>query len=158
VTITSVAGLVAAVGTDLPPTSWLAIDQVRVNGFADVTDDHQWIHVDPDQAASGPFGGTIAHGFLVLSLLAPLFNEAIDPLDADSRINYGFDRVRFTSAVPVGSRIRARFHVSEILPRGPMMEVRLHVDVDIEGSERPAVVADMILLLHPAPENVEVPS
>jgi acyl dehydratase len=139
------------------PTSWLVIDQARINGLRR----HRRPpvdHVDPDAAASGPFGGTIALGFLVLSLLAPLFNEAIDPLDADSRINYGFDRVRFTSAVPVGSRIRARFHVSEILPRGPMLEVRLHVDVDIEGSERPAVVADMILLLHPATENVEVSS
>jgi acyl dehydratase len=155
-TITSLDGLVAAVGTDLPPPTWRAIELGRIDGFADVTDDHQCIHVDAEKAASGPFGGTIAHGFLVLVLLAPFFNEVIDPSDADSRINDGFDRVRLTLAVPVGSRIRARFYVTAVLPRGSMQEVRLHADVEVEGSERRAVIADMIRLLHPVPVPVRV--
>ncbi len=154
--IRTIAGLQEAVGQDLPPTPWVTVDQSRIDGFGDATDDHQWIHVDPVRAADGPYGGTIAHGFLTLSLLATFFNQVIDPADADVRVNYGLEKVRFTAAVPVGSRVRGRLHLDSVSPRGEMLDVRTQVAVEIDGSDRPAVVAELIILLHPeTPEGAE---
>lgn len=147
--IRTIAALREAVGQELPPTPWVTIDQSRIDAFGEATDDHQWIHVDPVRAADGPYGGTIAHGFLTLSLLATFFNQVIDPADADVRVNYGFEKVRFTAAVPVGSRVRGRLRLDAVSPRGEMLDVRTHVVVEIDGSDRPAVVADLIILLHP---------
>ena len=96
-------------------SDWFAIDQARIDEFARATDDPQWIHVDPERAAAGPFGTTIAHGFLTLSLVVPLFEQALPPLDGyGMSLNYGLNRVRFTSPVPVGSRIRGRFRVEDV--------------------------------------------
>jgi acyl dehydratase len=148
--ITTIAGLRAAIGRDLPATSWMTLGQGRIDAFADATDDHQWIHVDTARAATSPYGTTIAHGFLTLSLLANFFNEVIDPVDADLRVNYGLERVRFTAAVPVDLRVRGRLRLDSVAPRGDMLDVRTHVEVEVEGSERPAVVADLIILLRPA--------
>jgi acyl dehydratase len=144
----TLAALRDAVGEELPPTPWVEIDQSRVDTFADATDDHQWIHVDPVQAAAGPYGGTIAHGFLTLALLAPFFNQVLDPADADVRVNYGFDKVRFTAPVPVGSRVRGRLRLEQFAPRGEMLEARTHAEVEVSG--RPALIAEMIILFHPA--------
>lgn len=146
----TLAELERAVGQELPPTPWVEIDQARIDAFAHATDDHQWIHVDPDQAADGPYGGTIAHGFLTLALLAPFFNKVLDPADVDVRVNYGFDKVRFTAPVPVGQRVRGRLRLDQLAPRGEMLEARTHAVVEIEGSDRPALIADMIILFHPA--------
>jgi acyl dehydratase len=149
----TVADLRASVGQELPPTPWVTIDQGRIDQFAAATDDHQWIHVDPERAADGPYGGTIAHGFLTLALLAPFFNQVIDPRDADLRVNYGLEKVRFTSAVPAGGRVRGRFTLTSVAPRGDMLDVRTQVAVEIEGAERPAVVAELIILIRPTEEQ-----
>src|SRR5437870_11778455 len=106
VTANGLDELKAMAGTGLGHTSWLEITQDRVNAFADATDDHQWIHVDRERAAAGPFGGTIAHGFLTLSLVIPLFGELLTVQDVSMGINYGLNRVRFPAPVPVGSKIR----------------------------------------------------
>src|SRR5215217_7396768 len=102
------------VGEELGASDWHLVDQERVNAFAEVTGDHQWIHVDPERAASGPFGGTIAHGFLTLSMLPQSTFELMHVEDASAAINYGLDKVRFPAPVPVGSRIRATFRIAEV--------------------------------------------
>ena len=120
---------------------WLTIDQARIDAFADVVEDHQFIHVDPERAAETRFGGTVAHGFLTLSLLSAMACDAVPLTDALS-VNYGFDRIRFLSPVPAGSRVRARFAVARVEERVPG-ETTLHwdVSVEVEGAERPALVA-----------------
>src|SRR4051794_41564812 len=110
------AELTAAEGAELGPTGWLVVDQARVDQFAEATDDHQWIHVDPERAAAGPFGGTIAHGYLTLSLLPALMAEVWRVEDARLGINYGLNRVRFPSPVPVGSRVRVVGRLKEAAP------------------------------------------
>src|SRR5918992_720149 len=103
------------IGKELGPTEWFEIDQDRIDLFARATDDPQWIHTDPERAAAGPFGTTIAHGFLTLSLVVPLFEHALPPLEGyGMTLNYGLNRVRFTAPVPVGSRIRGRFRIDEV--------------------------------------------
>jgi acyl dehydratase len=140
--------LAAMVGSELPPSPWLAIDQPRIDAFAEVTEDHQFIHVDPARAAQTPFGSTIAHGFLTLSLLTPLLEDAMPLVEgAAMTINYGFDRVRFIAPVKVGSRIRARATIAEVTERTPGQHlVRYDVTVDIEGEERPALRAEWLAM------------
>ena len=120
---------------------WFTIDQARIDDFAEVCQDRQFIHVDPARAARSRFGGTIAHGFLTLSLLSAMAYDAM-PLGAALSVNYGFDRIRFLSPVPAGARVRARFSVVRTEERVPG-ETTLHwdVNVEIEGAERPALVA-----------------
>jgi acyl dehydratase len=140
-----VADLEAALGEELGPTDWLRIDQARVDGFAAATEDHQWIHVDPERAASGPFGTTIAHGYLSLSLI-PYFVGCLRRVEGTRMsVNYGLDRVRFPAPVPVGSRVRARATVRalERLP-GDAVEVLTRTTVEVEGVDKPACVADTI--------------
>src|SRR6195952_5632653 len=98
----------AAKGEQLEPTDWLVVDQDRVNQFADATDDHQWIHVDSEKAKAGPFGTTIAHGYLTLSLLIPLWTELLDVREVATKVNYGLGKVRFPAPVPVGSKVRLK--------------------------------------------------
>jgi acyl dehydratase len=132
----------ALAGTDLGHTDWLQVSQERVNTFADATDDHQWIHVDPERAAGGPFGGTIAHGYLTLALLIPLMTELLDVTGVRMSINYGLDKVRFPAPVPVGAKIRLRGQVAsadEVAGNG--VQVTVDFTVEIEGSEKPACVA-----------------
>jgi len=126
-------------------SDWFEIDQGRINDFAGATNDSQWIHVDPEQAAAGPFGTTIAHGYLTLSLVVPLFAEALPPLEGyGMTLNYGLNRVRFTSPVPVGSRIRGRFRVEDVEEVAHGEQLRVAVTIELEGSEKPACVAESL--------------
>ena len=133
----------AAEGTELGPTDWLEVTQDRVNLFADATDDHQWIHIDPERAASGPFGGTIAHGLLTLSLL-PHFRQQLYNVDNVARaINYGY-KVRFITPVRVGAKIRARAQIAKVDQLDGAVQATVATTVEIDGSEKPAVVAESI--------------
>jgi acyl dehydratase len=126
-------------------SGWRAIAQERIDLFAEATDDPQWIHVDPERAARGPFGTTIAHGFLTLSLVVSLFEEALPRLEGYAlTVNYGLNRVRFTSPVPVGSRIRGRFTIEAVdeIPGGEQATVA--TTIELEGQEKPACVAEAL--------------
>ena len=136
---------VAAEGSQLGPTDWLEVTQERVNLFADATDDHQWIHVDPERAANGPFGGTIAHGLLTLSLL-PHFTHQLYTVDnVAMAINYGYNKVRFITPVRVGSKIRARAEIAKVDQLDGAVQATVTVTVEIEGSDKPAAVAESIV-------------
>jgi len=136
---------VAAQGSQLGPTDWLEVTQERVNLFADATDDHQWIHVDPERAANGPFGGTIAHGLLTLSLL-PHFTHQLYTVDNIAMaVNYGYNKVRFITPVRVGSRIRARAEIAKVDQVDGAVQATVPVTVEIEGSDKPAAVAESIV-------------
>ena len=137
----------SAVGEEIGTTDWVEIDQDRVDKFADATGDHQWIHVDPQRAARGPFGRTVAHGYLTLSLV-PFLAGQIFAFDAPgARLNYGTNKVRFPSPVPVGARIRAHAAVEEVtdLPHGQQLVIRY--TIEIEGHDKPGCVADAVVLL-----------
>lgn len=124
---------------------WLEIDQARIDEFGRATDDPQWIHTDPERAAAGPFGTTIAHGFLTLSLLVPLFGRALPELEGYwLTLNYGLNRVRFTSPVPVGSRIRGRFRIEEVEEVASGKQARVGATIELEGQEKPACVAEAL--------------
>lgn len=131
-------------GTDLPPTGWLKIDQAMVNAFARVTGDEQWIHVDPERAKSGPFGATVAHGFLTLSLLPRFWHEAVSVDGFGSAVNYGLNRVRFPAPLLVPSRVRARLRVEEVREAGAAMQVLLHASIEREGGDKAVCVADAV--------------
>ncbi|THG85923.1 MaoC family dehydratase [Pseudomonas sp. A-1] len=136
--------LLAAEGQDLGATEWLEIDQARVNLFAEATGDHQWIHVDPVRAASGPFGGCIAHGYLTLSLVNLFLPQLIQVDNLRMGVNYGCDRVRFPAPVKVGARIRGRGEVVRVEQVGAAVQATVRVSVEIEGGERPGCVVDTI--------------
>ncbi|MCQ4346976.1 MaoC family dehydratase [Pseudomonas stutzeri] len=136
--------LLAAEGQDLGATDWLEIDQARVNLFAEATGDHQWIHVDPERAASGPFGGCIAHGYLTLSLVNLFLPQLIEVDNLRMGVNYGCDRVRFPAPVRVGARIRGRGEVVRVEQVGAAVQATVRVSVEIEGGERPGCVVDTI--------------
>lgn len=138
------ADLQPLVGREIGTSDWLVVEQSRIDLFAQATDDHQWIHVDPVRAAAGPFGATVAHGFLTLSLLPPLFEGAFDIADVKMGINYGLNRVRFPAPVRVGSRLRGRFRLLsyEPLPGGAQLVVE--ATVELEGSDKPACVAESV--------------
>ena len=143
--------LKAAVGQELGASDWLEIDQERIDLFADATGDHQWIHVDPDRAAVGPFGKTIAHGYLTLSLVNLFLPQILEVRGISMGVNYGCDKVRFPAPVPVGSRIRG---VGQLVAaeevKGGAVQATVRVTVEIEGSERPACVVDTISRFVPA--------
>ncbi len=144
---TTIDELTAAVGEELGTSDWLEVTQDRVDAFADATGDHQWIHVDVERAKGGPFGGTIAHGYLTLSLI-PQFTPQIFSLETPgARLNYGVNKVRFPTPVPVGSRIRASATLAEVtdVPAGKQMVTRYVVEV--EGADKPACVAETVVLL-----------
>ena len=137
----------AAVGEELGTSDWLEIDQARIDAFADATGDHQWIHVDEDRAEEGPFGGTIAHGYLTLSLV-PFLGSQVFRIDTPgATLNYGANKVRFPAPVPTGSRIRSRVMLAEVTgtPAGTQLVFR-HV-VEVENGEKPACVAETVVLL-----------
>jgi acyl dehydratase len=131
-------------GLELGPSSWLEITQDRINGFADATDDHQWIHVDPERAAEGPFGTTIAHGYLTLSLLVPFSYELLAVEGVKMGINYGLNRVRFPAPVPVGSRLRARFRLEDVTEVDGGVQVTANATVEREGQEKPVCAAELV--------------
>ena len=140
----SAEDLIDAQGMDLGCSDWLVITQERINLFAEATGDHQWIHVDPERAASGPFGDCIAHGYLTLAL-ANLFMPQLMRIDNLSMgVNYGSDRVRFPAAVRVGSRVRGRGEVLSAEMIGPVVQLVVRISVEIEGAQRPGCVVDTI--------------
>jgi acyl dehydratase len=140
-----VSRLEAIVGSELGPTSWIDVTQERIDAFAAATDDPQWIHVDPERAANGPFGTTIAHGFLTLSLTVPMLYEVL-PQDGVMSVNYGTNRVRFTAPVPSGSRIRGRFRVLEVSDDARGTRATIEAVVECEGFEKPACIAELVVL------------
>jgi acyl dehydratase len=132
---------------DLGATDWVTLDQDRINMFAEATGDHQWIHVDPEMAAQGPFGGTIAHGYLSLSLLPGLLPEVLTVEGARMGINYGMDRVRFTAPVPVDSQVRVKARLISAERRGEGVLYKLGVEVEIKDAEKPAMVGEVLYLV-----------
>lgn len=142
-----VAEIEAAIGEHVGYSSWMEVTQERVDAFADATGDHQWIHVDPVRAAEGPYGATIAHGYLTLSLVPLLGAEVMEIRGFGMMINYGLDKVRFPAAVPVGSRIRAGIELTSLHRKASGVQLNSLVTVEIDGSDRPALVAETVRLM-----------
>lgn len=140
-TTTPYADALSLAGTDLGWSDWLEITQDRVNLFADATDDQQWIHVDPDRAADGPFGGPIAHGFLSLSLTTKFWSELFDLEGVSTKVNYGLDKVRFVSPVKVGARVRMNAVVAEVAEVAGGYQFVVDQTIQIDGQSKPALVA-----------------
>ena len=140
----TLASLQPLVGQDIGTSDWVTISQARIDQFAQATGDHQWIHVDPVRAAAGPFGTTVAHGFLTLSLVPLLFDSGFAIGDVKMGVNYGLNRVRFTAPVPAGGRVRGQFKLLayEPLPGGAQLTVQ--VTIELEGSPKPACVAETV--------------
>ncbi|MCT1514342.1 MaoC family dehydratase [Dietzia cercidiphylli] len=139
--------LEAELGRHVGYSDWMEITQDRIDAFADATGDHQWIHVDPVRAAQGPYGATIAHGYLTLSLLPVLGAEVMEIRGFRMMINYGVDKVRFPAPVPVGSRIRAGIELTSLQRRASGVQLGSLVNVEVEGSDRPAVVAETVRMM-----------
>ncbi|MGC4943431.1 MaoC family dehydratase [Kribbella sp. DT2] len=148
-TFTGVDAVVGAVGTQLGETEWLEITQEQVNQFADATGDHQWIHVDVERAVAGPYGGTIAHGYLTLSLIARFGGELFDVDGVSAKLNYGVNKVRFPTPVPVGARIRAGASIAGAQETPAGVQISLQWVIELEGSTKPACVAETVVLLVP---------
>lgn len=140
----------ACVGQDVAVSDWVLVDQAMINTFADATGDHQWIHVDPVRAAKGPFGAPVAHGFLTLSLLPKFFDTTFDIAASSMGVNYGLNRVRFMSPVPVNSRVRGHMHLlaSESVA-GDGLQLTWRVTVEIKGVDKPACVAESVVRRYP---------
>jgi acyl dehydratase len=139
--IDTLAELDPLVGTNLGTSSWVEVDQSRIDTFAEATNDHQWIHVDPDRAKEGPFGTTIAHGYLTLSLLIPLWSELLDIREVKTKVNYGLDRVRFPAPVPVGCKVRATATLVEVEQIKGGVQIVVEATIERDGSDKPACVA-----------------
>lgn len=144
-----VADLEKAVGTHLGHSEWHTIDQDQIDAFAAATGDSQWIHVDPVKAAEGPFGSTVAHGFLTLSLLPMLVWEVYRIEGVKMAVNYGADKLRFPSPVPVGSRVRAGVQLASVTPTAAGYQLALAVTIERDGGDKPACVIDMLALVVP---------
>ena len=140
----SVQELLGAVGRELGTTDWIVIGQDRIDQFADATEDHQWIHVDVERAKAGPFGGTIAHGYLTLSLCAYFLGQLASVSGISMGINYGIDRARFIAPVPAGSRVRGRGEVVAVTEVAGGVQAVVRITVELEGSEKPAAVVDTV--------------
>lgn len=138
--------LASLIGQEVGVSKWFGIDQARINAFADTTEDWQFIHVDPEAAKQTPFGGTIAHGFLTLSLASAMSYDAVKPLDGVVMgVNYGFDKLRFLAPVPAGSRVRGRFKLLSAEDKGGGRWLIKHeLTVEIEGGEKPALIAEWL--------------
>jgi acyl dehydratase len=140
----NIADLQPLVGEVIGVSEWIAIDQQRINLFADATGDHQWIHLDAERAAKGPFGTTIAHGFLTLSLLPEMSASAFQVVNTRMGVNYGLGRVRFPAPVPVGSRLRGHFKLTKYEPLEGGAQITCEVTMEREGSDKPVCVAESI--------------
>ncbi|MBI2726133.1 MAG: MaoC family dehydratase [Polaromonas sp.] len=149
-TFQTLADLAACVGQEVAVSDWTVIGQSQVNQFADATHDHQWIHVDPEKAAAGPFGGPIAHGFLTLSLLPFFMESSFEVTNSRMGVNYGLNKVRFTAPVPVGSRLRARMTLLAATPidKGGI-QFTWNTVVEREGGDRPVCVAESLARFYP---------
>ena len=139
--------LETAVERDLGATDWVRISQNEIELFADATGDHQWIHVDPDAAARGPFGTTVAHGYLSLAMIPGLLSQLLRVTDARMGINYGIDKVRFTAPVPSGSEVRLKAKINSSEKRGEGVLYRLGVEIEIRGADKPALVGEVLYLV-----------
>ena len=137
---------------ELGTSDWHEITQEQINQFAEATGDHQWIHVDPEAAANGPFGTTVAHGYLTLSMLPMLLGEIVSVSDAVMGVNYGTEKIRFTSPVPSGSRVRLHAKLARAERRGPSVVWYVGVQVEIEGKEKPALVGEVVYMATGAPD------
>ena len=140
----TLASLQARVGQDIGASDWVAIEQARIDLFAQATGDHQWIHTDPVRAATGPFGATVAHGFLTLSLVPLLFESGFAIDDVKMGVNYGLNRVRFMSPVRVGGRVRGQFKLLGYEPLEGGAQLTVQVTIELEGSPKPACVAETV--------------
>ena len=147
-TTLTIADLENAAEQDLGVSDWHTVEQKHIDLFADATGDHQWIHIDPELAKQGPFGTTIAHGYLSLSLLPKLLGEVLHLTDAKMGVNYGTDKVRLTNAVPSGSNVRAKARLIESGRRGDGILYKLGVEIEIEGQEKPALVGEVLYLVY----------
>jgi acyl dehydratase len=145
---TDMAGLRNSLGVHIGYTDWEEMTQERVDAFADTTDDHNFIHVDPERARQTPFGGTIAHGFLSLSLLAPVSTQLLKISDAAMGVNYGLDRVRFPAPLPVGARWRGGAEITEVKDVAGGVQVKLTVTIEVKDQEKPAVVAESLIRIY----------
>ena len=146
---TTLEQVAAASGEELGTSEWLTIEQDRVDRFAEATGDHQWIHVDVEQAASGPFGGTIAHGYLTLSLVPFLGSQVFSLETPGAKLNYGVNKVRFPNPLLVGKRVRAHVTLAEVAEIPAGQQLTLRYTVEIEGEAKPACVAETVVLLLP---------
>jgi acyl dehydratase len=144
--VTGLETLRALVGTELGRSRWFEIGQDRIATFADATDDHQWIHLDPERAArESPFGGTVAHGFLTLSLLPSMLSDVLAMVDAKLVVNYGLNKVRFPAPVPAGSRVRAAIVLAALDDEAGSTQLTLDVTVEREGGTKPVCVAEFLV-------------
>ncbi|GLW54816.1 MaoC family dehydratase [Kitasatospora phosalacinea] len=143
-TVNGLDALKALAGTDLGTSGWLDVTQQRIDTFADATDDHQWIHTDPERAATGPFGAPVAHGYLTLSLFIPLFTELLEVEGVTTKVNYGLNKVRFPSPVKVGSRIRLAARLAEVAEVPGGLQVTVDGTIEIEGAAKPAAVLQSV--------------
>jgi acyl dehydratase len=149
-TLQSLAELPALVGQEVAVSDWLTVTQEQVNQFAEATGDHQWIHVDVEKAKAGPFGAPIAHGFLTLSLLPKFFATAFEIRESRMGVNYGLNKVRFTSPVPVGSRLRGRMKLLACQPiENDGMQMTWQVTVEREGGDKPVCIAESLTRRYP---------
>jgi acyl dehydratase len=149
--------LIALAGSETGVSRWFTIDQKRIDAFAEITEDRQFIHIDPEAARASPFGGTIAHGFLTLSMLSALAIDALPAIEGRAMgVNYGFEKLRFLSPVPVGARIRGRFRLESVAPRSPTEFLSRHsVTVEIEGAAKPALIAEWLTLTVMNPDHAK---
>ena len=143
----TIADLENAEERDLGVSDWHTVEQKHIDLFADATGDHQWIHVDPDMAAQGPFGTTVAHGYLSLSLLPLLLGQVMTVTDAKMGVNYGTDKIRFTNPVPSGSRVRAKARLLSSQRKGDGILYKVGVEIEIEGQDKPALVGEVLYLV-----------
>ena len=150
-TTITLAELEASSDRELGTSDWHEITQEQIDQFAAATGDHQWIHVDPEAAANGPFGTTVAHGYLTLSMLPMLLSEVVSISDAVMGVNYGTEKIRFTSPVPSGSRVRLHAKLVRAERRGPSVAWTVGVHVEIEGKDKPALVGEVVYLAAGAP-------
>jgi acyl dehydratase len=146
--VTDMAGLRQAAGTHAGYTEWQEMTQERVDMFADATGDHQFIHVDPERAKETPFGGTIAHGFLSLALLAPVSQQLMKVTDAAMGVNYGLDRVRFPAPLPVGAQWRGGMEIVEVTEVSGGLQIKAKITIEVKDAQKPAVVAESLVRVY----------
>ena len=144
VVIDGVEGLVQWLGRELPPGPWMALPQSSIDAFAEATGDRQWIHVDPARAATSAFGGTIAHGFLTLALIPGMLDQCVELRRVAMGVNYGVNKVRFITPVPAGARLRGCFRLDQLTPIDGGVQTHWTVRIELQGSERPALVAEWL--------------
>ncbi|MBV9197570.1 MAG: MaoC family dehydratase [Solirubrobacterales bacterium] len=146
--VTDIAGLRDAAGKHIGYTDWQEMTQERVDRFADATDDHQFIHVDPERAKQTPFGGTVAHGFLSLSLVAPVTQQLMQVTNAVMAVNYGLDRVRFPAPLPVGAQWRGGVEIIEVSEISGGVQLKARVTIEVKDAQKPAVVAESLVRVY----------